>query len=142
MHNSIRADPKSFVPVLQRYLKFFNDPDNPTVYFVPDCEPVMLQEGPKALKEAVSFLKKAKAVKAKVKRNPALMAAAQQHADDLAKSNARGHKGSDGSTFQTRIETHCKWGGAIYESIAYGGTEPEKLLCDLLADDGIAKRSH
>ena len=102
----------------------------------------MLHEGPKGFKDAASFLKKAKGIKTSIKQNAALMASAQQHADDLAKSDKRGHGGSDGSTFQSRIETHCKWGGAIYESIAYGGTEPEKWLVDLLVDDGITKRSH
>lgn len=84
-----------------------------------------------------------------MQESAALNNSAQDHANDMAATKQRGHKGSgkpkiteDGSTYQTRIEKYAKWGGAIFESMCYGNVEEEKYILDLIVDDGIEWRSH
>ena len=49
LHNQVRADPKSFVPVLERYLSYFDKSKQEGVIFYPDQTPIMTNEGEKAV---------------------------------------------------------------------------------------------
>lgn len=53
------------------------------------------------------------------------------------------HTGSDKSTYKTRIEKYCAWGGSIFEAIDYGQKDTAKdVVISWLLDDGIPKRVH
>ena len=128
--------------MLEEYLTYFTDDANPDVIFIPGETGVMLHDGKKGFKEAIKFLKKQKSLPAAMVDTKALENASLDHANDLADKKIRGHQGSDGSTFQTRIEKYAKWGGAIFEAISYGPKTAEKVLVDFIVDVGLPKRSH
>ena len=49
LHNKIRQNPKSFIPVIEKYMAYFSDQTHKNLLRVPDREPVMTNEGPKAV---------------------------------------------------------------------------------------------
>ena len=62
----------------------------------------MTKEGPKAVQEAINFLKKQSPV-GRLAWDANLAKAAKDHADDSNKRGIVGHTGSDGSTMSARI---------------------------------------
>lgn len=141
-HNKARSDPKSFVPILEEIMKYF-DTDGKLLK-MPDSTPVMHHEGLSAYKEAVKFLKKQEPVLPELMFSELLESASKDHAQDIGPKGMTGHTGSDKSNFGKRIERYCKWGGAIYESIDYSrpGTSGEHIVAKLIVDDGVKSRNH
>lgn len=72
----------------------------------------------------------------------AISLAAGDHALDHSRTGNRGHTGSDGSTFDTRIERYARWRGTIGEVIAFGPSSGREIVAILLIDDGVADRGH
>jgi len=141
-HNKARADPMSFVPVLEEMMKHFDKEGK--LMSIPDQTPVMHHEGLSAYKDAVKFLKKHKETAPELTFNEYLVCSSHDHADDLGSKGKTGHTGSDKSNYGQRIERYCKWGGAIYESIDYSQPEVtgEQIVAKLIVDDGIKSRNH
>jgi uncharacterized protein YkwD len=57
-----------------------------------------------------------------------LSSVAQSHAEDLADHNLRGHKGSDGSTLEQRVERAGYSYSFVAENIAYLKNTPPEIL--------------
>ena len=66
-----------------------------------------------------------------------------EHLNDIGPKGILSHTGSNKSTYKTRIEKYCKWGGSIFEAIDYGAKDSAKeVVIAWLVDDGIPKRVH
>ena len=68
--------------------------------------------------------------------------AARDHVKDQGTNGTIGHKGSDGSQINHRIDRYGKWTAPIGENISYGAETPRDLVLALIIDDGISSRSH
>ena len=69
--------------------------------------------------------------------------AGADHLKDIGPKGILSHTGSDKSTYKSRIEKHCKWGGSIFEAIDYGWKETAKdVVISWLIDDGVPRRVH
>ena len=65
--------------------------------------------------------------------SPALQAAAQQQADDLAASNRLGHVGSDGSTLMDRLNRAGHSSCAAAENVANGTLDIRSTIANWMA---------
>lgn len=71
-----------------------------------------------------------------------LVYSARDHASDLSRSGATGHRGRDGSTLDDRISRHAEWEGDISENLYFGAADPEEIVVQLLIDEGVPGRGH
>lgn len=98
-------------------------------------------DGVAAVDEAISFLRAQKALPPlEVTRGMCL--AAKDHAADLAAKGLTGHKGSDGSLPNARVDRYGDWEGTIGETIAYEIINARQLVISLIIDDGVPNRGH
>lgn len=70
-----------------------------------------------------------------VGHNPQLQAAAQAHADDIARSGGLSHIGSDGSTLADRVARANYTACFSAENTARGQTEIRAVMADWMASD-------
>ena len=108
---------------------------------VPGETTILLEEGTKAVDEAIAFLKKQRALSPLV-LSRGLSLAARDHALDQGKTGQTGHTGSDRSTMGTRIERYGQWQKTAGENIAYGGKTARDFMIQLIVDDGVPSRGH
>ena len=138
VQNQVRQDPASLIPLLEERLANMNDEG--VISCGPNCRPIQTQEGRPAVQEAIDFLRQQAAVST-LEASPNVAQAAKAHAQDQA-SGSMGHDGSDGSTTAQRIGRT----GALYvssgENIAYGPSTGQRVVLDLIVDDGVPSRGH
>lgn len=107
----------------------------------PNDQPILTNEGVKALYECVKVLKKAQPLPI-MQPSKGLSLAARDHQRDQQKSGKTGHTGSDRSGMKERIERYSVWQTRIAENIAYGNSSARQVLIFLLIDDGVKSRGH
>ena len=74
--------------------------------------------------------------------SPGLSHAAADHVRDSGSRGLVSHTGSDGSSFQARIERYGMWLGSSAENIAFGLKDPRELVIAQLVDYGVEGRGH
>ena len=108
---------------------------------LPGRQGLVTAEGVAAVDEAVNFLRTLKPLPPLgVARGMCL--AAKDHALDLALKGTTGHKGSDGSLPNTRMERYGRWENVNGENIAYEVTTARHIVIGMIIDDGVANRGH
>jgi len=137
-HNKVRENPKSYIPVCEKYIKYFkgNILNKPGLDYG-----IETNEGKDAYSECIEFLKKQKPVQA-LKHDDGLSKASQDHADDIGANGSCDHTGSDGSQADERVDRYVQWDVTICENIDFGATTGEEILISLLVDDGVTDRGH
>jgi uncharacterized protein YkwD len=135
--NLARTDPKAYA----RYLREYRALIHGGVYEKPGETGVQLQEGTRAVDEAISFLEKRSPVVA-LEPSRGLSSAARAQAQDQGKSGATGHSGSDGSTPFDRMNRYGKWATTAGENAAYGASDARGIVIQLIVDDGVSSRGH
>ena len=101
---------------------------------------VMLDEGVRAVDEAIAFLERQKPIGAL-----AVSLGLSRSAKDLALDQASGrtgHRASDGSSPFDRMERYGDWESIAGENCAYGGESGRDIVMQLIVDDGVASRGH
>jgi uncharacterized protein YkwD len=137
-HNKIRADPKSYIPILEKYLTYFKG----SVIYMPGSRVgIQTQEGKAAVSECIEFLKKQKSL-AEMTYDDELAKAAQDHASDIGPSGICGHTGTDGSSMDDRIERYLEWDISMAENIDFGADTAVDVIISLICDDGVSSRGH
>ena len=136
-HNKIRANPKSFIPILKTVLGYFKK----DVIYKPGQIPLQTNEGQKVYQETINFLEKQKPLAALV-LNENLSRAAQDHANDIGPKGLCDHDGTLGMTLSDRIEKYLKWDKTIAENLDFGGKTGEDIIVSLIVDDGNPDRGH
>jgi hypothetical protein len=112
--NIARENPSYFIPIIDQQIDSFVNERH-----MPLTEGVLYEtnEGKVAWIEAKTFLQNQRPLHPFVK-HPGLCKAASDHRTDLCENGIFGHRGSDGSTFSSRIVKYCKKGpGAMAEII-------------------------
>lgn len=135
--NRIRKNPWSFIPLLEEKLKFF---EGNTLY-IPGEIPLITNEGPAAVKEAIDFLKNQKNLP-EFRLSEAMSRAAQDHAEDIGSQGSFSHTGTDGSNASARISRYGAWRGKVGENIDFGSHSAEEIIISFLVDDGNKHRGH
>jgi uncharacterized protein YkwD len=103
---------------------------------------IATMEGVKALDEAIAALRRAPRRLPRLAHSQGLSTAARAHADDLTRTGALGHAGSDGSSPDRRVSRVGTWDGLVAENISFGPVDAEEIVIGLLVDDGVPDRGH
>jgi uncharacterized protein YkwD len=135
--NLARSDPKAYAIHLKEYRSLIHG----GVYQRPGQIGIQLQEGTRAVDEAIAFLEKHKPER-ELASSHGLSRAAKDQAIAQGKSGATGHSGADGSTPFTRMGRYGAWSGTAGENISYGADDARAIVIQLLDDDGVASRGH
>lgn len=136
--NMARTDPAGYAEdFIEPRLSFFTGTD----YHEPGGPVQRTTEGVRAVEECVSEMMEAEPAGVLLPSH-AISLAAEDHAVDHSETGNRGHTGSDGSTFDNRIERYADWHGTIGEVIAFGPSSGSEIIAILLIDDGVSDRGH
>lgn len=135
--NRVRSSPSSYIAFLEAEIKLFKG----DILMRADEEPIQTQEGIKAYKEAIEYLKRLKPLP-RLKHDDDLAQACLDHAEDIGPKGLTTHEGSDGSDVSERIERYAEWDGCCFENIDFGSSKARNIVIDFLVDDGIPERGH
>ena len=136
--NLARAQPQAYAAFVEATRKFYNGKS-----YQPPGQSRAIQtfEGTSAVDEAVNFLRAAKPLPPlDVARGMSL--AARDHVKDLSTNGISGHRGSDGSTPNDRVDRYGEWQSAIGEAIVYKWTTARDAVIGMIVDDGVPSRGH
>lgn len=136
--NLARTEPQKYAAFVEEYKKYYKGN-----LFAPPWarQPQTTAEGVAAADEAVTFLHAAKPLPAlEIARG--LCLAARDHAQDLAVKGTTGHKGSDGSLPNMRMDRYGQWESVNSESIVYEVTTARQMVIGMIIDDGVSNRGH
>lgn len=135
--NLARTQPSAYADILREYRSFIRGSHLER----PGEVTVVLNEGAKAVDEAIAFLSRQKPIPP-LALSRGLSLAARDHARDQGGTGQTGHGGSDRSTMGQRIERYGAWEKTAGENIAYGGENARDIVIQLIVDDGVASRGH
>ncbi len=138
-HNRVRQNPQSYIPILEAHLASMDEQGNIANGCGRNCT-LLSSEGRPAVEEAIRFLRDQPAVGALTLSNGAAQAA-KSHAQDQS-DGTTGHTGSDGSQPHERMERFGVQNAGSGENIAYGPATAQKVMLNLIVDDGVANRGH
>jgi len=135
--DTFRADPRAYVVKLEALKKRFRGSE----IILDDSTRVATNEGPRAVDEAIAFMRRGPPSLPPYRHSERLTAIARAHAEDLGRHNLVGHIGSDGSTPEQRGARRGVTDG-FGEVVAHGTTSGEDTIVGLLVDDGVRDRGH
>ena len=136
--NLARMEPQRYAAFVQEFKKYYTGNQ---LKLPGRQKAVVTFEGTAAVDEAVSFLNAAKPQPA-MAINRGMCLAAKDHANDLALKGVTGHKGSDGSSPNARLERYGSWEGVVGENIVYDVSTAREIVIGLIIDDGTPNRGH
>lgn len=135
--NTLRTNPKLYATYLDDYKKLFKD----NRLYLPNRLPLITMEGLKPVDEALSLLRSMAPLPAYAS-SEGMSKAAKERLDDMIKSGVIGHRGSDGSTPNSRLDKFGRWDKTVGEAIAYDVGTAREVILSLLVDDGVGNRGH
>ena len=136
--NTLRADPPKYAMYLEQSKKYYKGKD----YKPPgETQSLTTIEGVTAVDEAINALRATKPLAPYTVSN-GMCLAAKDHTKDLGKSGKTGHKGTDGSTTESRVNRYGRFSNGIGENIIYESSSVRELVMGWLVDDGVANRGH
>lgn len=135
--NLARTNPQQYAKYLEDFrphyqgkeLRFDNEP------------PLITDEGISALDEAITFVRSLKPL-APLELRKGLILGARDHLADLLKTGRSGHRGSDGSITEERLNRYGRWSNSVGEDIVYRSRKPREDVISLIIDDGVKSRGH
>ncbi len=136
--NQFRANPSSYVTILEERRKYFVG----NLLKIPGEPDLLTSEGVAALDEAVEQIRSMRVALSPVVLSDGLCHAAADHVVDTGGIGITSHTGTDGSSFTKRIARYGTTSGAVSEVIDYGARDAAEVILDLLVDDGVANRGH
>ena len=136
--NAARSDPARYAESLKDYADRFT---GSVAHETPGDLGVRTLEGPRAPEEAAAFISGLRPIAPAIYDVDLARAAADQ-AEDQSRTGQIGHVGSDGSRLGERIWRHTKGRSLMAEIISYGQPTAERVLRQLVIDDGEADRAH
>lgn len=107
---------------------------------VPGRVPFQTKEGPRALDEAIRFLRST-APQAPLAFSPGMSRAAADHCAEQA-GGGMSHNGRGGSDTGSRISRYGMWSGTWGENLSCGRRGARETVIALIVDDGLGSRKH
>lgn len=136
--NLARMEPQRYAGFIEEFKMYYNGRQ----LLLPGRQKALLTvEGVAAVDEAINFLRAAKPLPP-LAVNRGMCLAARDHASDLALKGLTGHKGSDGSSPNARLERYGAWEGNVGENIVYDVNTARQIVIGLIIDDGTSNRGH
>ncbi|MBV9958874.1 MAG: CAP domain-containing protein [Acidobacteria bacterium] len=135
--NLLRSNPQGYIQYLEQAKKYYKGKD----YIMPGQPVLTTVEGVSAVDEAIAFLRSAKALSS-YSLSKGMCLAAKDHVKDLGGTGSTGHKGTDGSTTEMRVNRYGNFSNGIGENIFYENESPREVVVSWLIDDGVASRGH
>jgi hypothetical protein len=129
--------PKLYAGLLTEYRKQYNG----NRLALPNRRPIITVEGIKAADEAIAFLRSATPLP-QYDLSQGISLAAKERLSDMVKTGILGHRGSDGSFPNDRLEKYGSWSKSIGEAISYGVGTARKVVLGFIVDDGTTSRGH
>lgn len=135
--NLARTNPNAYADKLVQLKQYF---DGKTMT-IPGEVGIITQEGVSAVDEAINFLRSARPI-SPLNPSRGMSLAARDHVSDQGPKGVLGHTGSDGSQPWDRISRYGEWQISVSENISYGPNTAERVVTQLIIDDGVAYRDH
>jgi uncharacterized protein YkwD len=135
--NLARTEPQKYAAFVEEFKKYYSGAN----LSIPGRQALVTAEGLVAVDEAISFLRAAKPLPA-FQISKGVCSAAADHVRDLVTKGITGHKGSDGSTPNARLDRYGRWDMAVGENIVYDVGTARQIVIGFLIDDGVANRGH
>lgn len=137
--NLARTEPGKYADLLRESRSHYDG----KIYRLPGEDTfIETHEGVAALDEAIEVLSRQEPLPA-LDWSQGLAAAAAELVREQSKSGSTGHVGEQTGKMQERIERHGTiLQGVIGESIAYGPSDPRRMVMQLIIDDGVPDRGH
>lgn len=135
--NLARTQPAKYAAFVEEWRQYYNGKR----LVRPGRQPITTWDGIAALDECVNFLRTAQPLPP-LQSAKGLHLAALDHATDLSTSGIMGHRGSDGSLPDQRVERFGRWLNSIGEAIVYDVDSARAMVISLLIDDGTPGRGH
>jgi uncharacterized protein YkwD len=136
--NLARMEPQKYAAFVEEFKKYYKG----NQLTLPGRQKALVMaDGLAAVDEAINFLRAAQPLPA-MAVNRGMCLAAKDHANDLALKGVTGHKGSDGSSPNARLERYGSWEGVVGENIVYDVNTAREIVIGLIIDDGTPNRGH
>jgi uncharacterized protein YkwD len=98
-------------------------------------------EGPKALDEAIAFLRSTSPLPP-LEVSKGMSLGARDHVKEQVSTGTIGHQGRSGSQPGDRVNRYGRWQGTLSENIAFGMDSARSMTVALIIDDGVPSRGH
>jgi uncharacterized protein YkwD len=135
--NLARANPTQYATYLEQLKKLYVGKDLKR----PGQVALTTVEGVSAVDEAIQFLRAQKPLPP-LTPYQGMCLAARDHLTDLGKTGSTGHKGSDGSVPEDRLNRYGSWTNVVGENIAYSSITARETVMGWIVDDGNPTRGH
>jgi uncharacterized protein YkwD len=136
--NLARTEPQKYAAFVEEYKKYY---DGNRLTIPGRKKALVTNDGVAAVDEAISFLRAAQPLPA-FGVAKGVCSAAADHAKDLAGKGITGHRGSDGSTPNARVDRYGSWDAVIGETVVYEVSTARQIIISLIIDDGVPNRGH
>jgi uncharacterized protein YkwD len=136
--NRARTDPKGYADYMVARRAFYQ---SNRILSRPGELPIQTKEGIAAVDEAINVLRALPPLMALATSEP-LTQTAREFAAEQARSGGFGHSSRSSGDLSTRLSLRGVWLPPAGENIAYGSTTPERIVFDLIVDDGQSRREH
>jgi uncharacterized protein YkwD len=135
--NLARMRPAEYAAYLEQLRPYFNGKE----YRRPGRPGTLTQEGAGAVEEAIGFLRAASPAPA-LSLSQGMYSGARELVRDQAGTDSTGHKGTDGSFCEQRMQRFGTFREPVGENLSYGDDTARERVLTLLIDDGFANRGH
>jgi uncharacterized protein YkwD len=135
--NLARTNPQQYAGYLEQLKPYFKG----NIFQLPGRPGLTTQEGPSALEDAIRVLRQTKPL-SPFTLSRGMSLGAKLLVLDEGPKGLTGHKGTDGSFCEQRIERFGAWQGSVGENLSYGKDTARQRIMTLLIDDGFADRGH
>lgn len=133
----LRADP----PAYAQHLRALRARYDGKLLRLPGRDPIRTKEGVTPLDEAIRLLERTKPL-GRLRWEPGLARAAEDHAADIGGRGVLDHFGAGGESPLDRITRYGILQGPGGENIAVAFSDPRLVVVYLLIDDGVPDRGH
>ncbi|HEY0006001.1 MAG TPA: CAP domain-containing protein [Pyrinomonadaceae bacterium] len=135
--NLARSNPAQYVAYLEQLRKYYAGKE-----IRRPGQPVeVTMEGETAIEEAIQYVRSLKPLQP-FSVYQGMCLAAKDHLKDLGKTGSTGHKGSDGSIPEERLNRYGNWQKTVGENIVYGSSTARDTVMGWIIDDGNPTRGH